>query len=306
MRMRLIACGVVLLASSSASAAAARSFHVEHTYELKDAADLWVPVPTDDPWQRVTNLNIEPASFELVHDPRWGNLAAHLHGPVVAHVAYDVTRVERSADLGRATGRAAPSGYRAWLGPDALVPLDARVRRIAEEVTRGKATPLERARAIYAYVLANVRYEKTGDGWGRGDILWVCDSKHGNCTDFHALAIGLLRASGIPARFQIGYSIPEAASAELPGYHCWADFYLDGAGWIPLDASEAWKHPERRDYFFGHHDANRVTLSTGRDVRFPGMNGGPLNYFVYPYAEKGGQPVTVGRVSRMSALPSAT
>jgi transglutaminase-like putative cysteine protease len=87
---------------------------------------------------------------------------------VVVRVAYDVTRVERSAMSGRATGHNAPSGYRAWLEPDALVPLDARVRRIAEEVTRGKATPLERARAIYAYVLATVHYEKSGGG--RGDI----------------------------------------------------------------------------------------------------------------------------------------
>jgi transglutaminase-like putative cysteine protease len=70
----------------------------------------------------------------------------------------------------------------------------------------------------------------------------------------------------------------------------WADFYLDGAGWIPVDASEAWKHPERRDYYFGHHDADRVALSTGRDIRFPGMNGPPINFFVYPYAEKNGKP----------------
>ncbi len=162
------------------------------------------------------------------------------------------------------------------------------MRKIAADVTAGKTTPLARARAVYDYVLSTMRYEKpagAGQGWGQGDIEWACDKKYGNCTDFHALFIGLLRASGIPARFSIGYAIPTAASGDVPGYHCWADFYLDGVGWVPVDASEGWKHKERADWFFGHHDADRVQLSTGRDVPLPGARGAALNYFVYPYAE---------------------
>jgi hypothetical protein len=38
---------------------------------------------------------------------------------------------------------------------------------------------------------------------------------------------------------------------DIPGYHCWAEFYLDGVGWVPVDASEASKFPAKRDYFFG-------------------------------------------------------
>ena len=91
--------------------------------------------------------------------------------------------------------------------------------------------------------------------------------KYGNCTDFHALFIGLMRASGIPARFSIGYSIPVGESGELTGYHCWADFYLDGLGWVPVDASEAWKHAEQRDYFFDSGHARRMNVvDTGPDV----------------------------------------
>ena len=84
-----------------------------------------------------------------------------------------------------------------------------------------------------------------GQGWGQGDIEWACDKRYGNCTDFHALFIGLLRASGIPARFSIGYAIPTGAGGDIPGYHCWADFYVDGVGWFPVDASEAWKHKDK-------------------------------------------------------------
>ena len=92
-----------------------------------------------------------------------------------------------------------------WLAPDRLVPLDARIRALADKVTRGKPTDLEKARAIYDYVVSTMRYDKTGTGWGNGDIYWACDTQSGNCTDFHALFTGLSRAVGIPAKFVIGF-----------------------------------------------------------------------------------------------------
>lgn len=285
----------VLLLVAAATAATARAesvrtVHVAHEYKVARAATVWVPLPSDDPWQTVRDLHVEGAPWERVYDPRWGNAVARLHPTAAATltIRYELVRRERAADVAHATGRPAPSGYDAWLAADARVPLDARVRKIAADVTAGKKTPLARARAAYDYVLSTMRYEKPagfGQGWGQGDIEWACDKKYGNCTDFHALFIGLLRASGLPARFSIGYAIPTGARGEIPGYHCWADFYLDGVGWVPVDASEGWKHQERADYFFGHHDADRVQLSTGRDVPLPGARGASLNYFVYPYAE---------------------
>jgi transglutaminase-like putative cysteine protease len=178
-----------------------------------------------------------------------------------------------------------------YLGPDQLVPLNDKIKKIAEDVTRGKRTDLDKARAIYDYTLANMKYDKSGEGWGHGDIIFACDAKRGNCTDFHALFIGLCRVSGIPARFSIGFPLPDKrGEGPIAGYHCWAEFYLAGYGWVPVDASEAWKHPEKKDYFFGGHDENRVQLSTGRDlVLRPRQHGGPLNYFVYPYAEADGK-----------------
>jgi transglutaminase-like putative cysteine protease len=274
-----------------------RRFHVEQIYEVKPIpvggkAVLFAPVPQDDPWQLVTGLSISGAPFEIVHEAAHGNAAAVAHLPSgggTLSLSYDIVRRERSVDLGGATGRPAPDGYARWLQDDRLVQV-ARVRSIAAGVTANAVSPLEKARAIYAYVLGHMRYLKEGEGWGQGSLEWACDAKYGNCTDFHSLLIGLLRAAGIPARFQIGYSVPPTAGGELAGYHCWADFYLDGVGWVPVDASEAWKAPEKRDYFFGHHDANRFALSTGRDLSFPGMAGPAQNFFVYPVLEVDGRP----------------
>ena len=76
------------------------------------------------------------------------------------------------------------------------------------------------------------------------------------------------------------------ASGEIPGYHCWAEFYDSHYGWVPVDISEAWKNPDKKDYFFGAHDANRFQLSMGRDIILnPPQAGEALNFFVYPYVE---------------------
>jgi transglutaminase-like putative cysteine protease len=136
-----------------------------------------------------------------------------------------------------------------------------------------------------------MKYDKSGTGWGRGDTLWACDSKRGNCTDFHSLFISMARSQKIPARYEMGFSIPtDKHSGEVPGYHCWSDFYLQGTGWVPVDISEAWKHPEQHDYFFGAHDVHRVQFTMGRDITLsPPQHGLPLNYFVFPYVEVDGK-----------------
>jgi len=101
----------------------------------------------------------------------------------------------------------------------------------------------------------------------------------------------MARSQGIPSRFEIGFPLPaDKHAGEIPGYHCWAEFFEPKDGWIPVDISEAWKHPEKKDYFFGAHDANRVQFSRGRDLELnPKQEGPPLNYFVYPYVEVDGK-----------------
>jgi len=210
-------------------------------------------------------------------------------------VVYDVVRNERltlgiySPHLEAA--KLSDKERKEFLAPDALVPTTGLPAELAVKVTEGKNTPLDKARAIYEYVFTTMRYDKTGTGWGRGDVLYACDAKKGNCTDFHSLFIAMARSQGIPARFEIGFPLPpDKHAAEIAGYHCWADFFDPQHGWIPVDISEAWKHPEKKDYFFGAHDDNRVEFTMGRDLELsPKQDGKPLNYFVYPYVEVAGR-----------------
>ena len=140
-----------------------------------------------------------------------------------------------------------------------------------------------------------MKYDKTGKGWGRGDIYYACDARRGNCTDFHAIFIGYARADGHSRALlhRLSHCQRSMAMGNIAGYHCWAEFYAKGIGWIPIDASEAAKNPAKREYFFGAHDENRVELSKGRDVILtPHQQSSALNYFVYPYVELDGAKFT--------------
>ncbi len=102
----------------------------------------------------------------------------------------------------------------------------------------------------------------------------------------------MARSQKIPARFEMGLSLPEGQnSGQIAGYHCWAEFYTRERGWFPVDISEAWKHQEKKDYFFGAHDVNRVQFSVGRDIELsPQQHGDRVNYLIFPYVELDGQP----------------
>jgi len=149
---------------------------------------------------------------------------------------------------------------------------------------------LTKARALYDYVIDNVRYAKQGI-YGTGDANYACDSKSGNCTEFHSLFISLARSAGIPARFAVGAGIPSARNTGgVDGYHCWAEFYAEDKWW-PVDISEADKYTALATYYFGHHPANRIELSRGRDISpNPMPKSGPINFLAYPVFEMEGEP----------------
>ncbi len=265
---------------------------------------VWIPVPSSDANQTVALKAARgPVRLRPTRAPQFGDrlmYAEILHprsSTAEFTLDYEITRKEYSKgnfqSLMKYNGAdPLPKGIALYLLPNHLVPVDGKIRTLADENTRGAQGPVEEAHALYDFVFHTLRYDKSGTGWGRGDALWACDAKHGNCTDFHSLFISLARAEKIPARFDIGFPLPEGThEGTIPGYHCWAEFWVERAGWVPVDISEAWQTPAKHDYFFGTIDANRVQFSTGRDLTLaPKQAGPPLNYLVYPYVEVDGKP----------------
>lgn len=294
----------------SALAQTQRHFTFHYAFTVKNVAPgepvrVWIPLAHSDAFQDV-KVTAKSGDLPLKQfgQSQYGNEVLYAEGANANQgeykfsVDYEVTRREHIVLVsgkplrGAAKPKPEPKLELArLLEPDRLVPITGAPAQLAAEQTKGAATQLEKAKDIYEYVFRTMRYDKSGTGWGHGDTLWACDSKHGNCTDFHSVFISMARSQKIPARFEIGFPLPVDKSAyELPGYHCWAEFYIDSIGWIPVDISEAWKHPEKHDYFFGAHDVNRFQLSAGRDLKLtPAQEGPPLNYFFYPYVEVAGK-----------------
>jgi transglutaminase-like putative cysteine protease len=313
------ACIITLCATGSAlssfSEATAPQRNFEFTYLTRipplpattTTSRIWIPLPQSDRYQTIGNLKIEtPFTYTKHRDPEYGNEylylqvpAAKVTEPAEVRVSFEVARYEHrvALDARSVTAQSGPTSrdLQRFLQPDRRVPLQGVIADLSAQETSGLQDPLAKARAIYNYVIATMRYDKSGTGWGNGDAIWACTAKRGNCTDFHSLFIGMMRAAGIPARFEIGFPLPaDQHDGAIPGYHCWAEFYVEPYGWIPVDASEAWKHPDKKDYFFGAHDDNRLQFTVGRDIRLdPPQQGDPLNYFIYPYGELDGKPFAV-------------
>jgi transglutaminase-like putative cysteine protease len=260
--------------------------------QITSAARMWLPLASSDSFQTVEVKSVNaPGKQSPLIEREHGNRVLFLElGPEDSgknvEIRYQVRRLEKSAYAAETPDR------KKYLKPERLVPVNEDFRRIAKDVVRGKKGDLVRARALYDHVVDRMRYAKYGEGWGKGDAVYACDARTGNCTDFHSYFIALARAAGIPARFAIGAAIPsERNEGGIDGYHCWAEFFADGKWW-PVDISEGDKNSSLVTYYFGHHPANRFELSRGRDlVVEPGPASGPINFLAYPVLEIGGKPV---------------
>ncbi len=260
--------------------------------ELTDDARMWLPIPETDSFQTVELISLKaPGEHQFLNDRDHKNKVLFLElepadsGQSV-EIRYSVQRREKACYA------ESVNDLKKYLEPTSQEPGSDRFKKEATPVVAGKSSDLIKARALYDYVIDEMKYIKFGEGWGQGDAVHACDSGTGNCTDFHSYFIALARSVDIPARFAIGAAIPSSRNeGRINGYHCWAEFYADGKWW-PVDISEGDKYSSLATYYFGHHPANRVELSRGRDlVVNPGPAAGSINFLAYPVLEVDGKPV---------------
>lgn len=327
-----------------------RKFEFTYTAQIKElpegakSVDLWIPVPQNNKHQKISGLKFELRQRtdiqitdakgesatveievenkpEIKTEPVYENKMAHWKlsaddaRNLTVVMTFECKRREAAAsDISKArelTGTEMKD-MELWLQANKLVLVGGPFVAVADTATKGAKSPNEIAKAAYDYTVSTMKYDKPQDkpGWGKGSTQWACDSKFGNCTDFHAMIMSIGRTKGIPVKFEMGFPLPnrnaakpETSAGPIGGYHCWAKFYLGGVGWVPVDASEAQKYADKRDYYFGHLCENRVQFSNGRDVNLvPKQAGEPLNYFIYPYAEADGKSITVEKAFEFSDL----
>jgi transglutaminase-like putative cysteine protease len=301
----LLACwaSCTLAADQPDSKARTRTFLFTYSATVTDLqpgakARIWLPVPAANAEQEVS---IESKGFPVEpkfgKDELYGNRILYLEaeagkdGAIPLKITYRVKRREVRGPKGDMTED--EKLVARYLKADALVPIGGK----SLELIKDKKLPENQtaaARVFYDVVNGHMRYSKEGTQWGRGDSDWACDSKYGNCSDFHSLFISLARSRKIPAKFEIGFPLPaKHGSGDIPGYHCWAWFKPEGKGWTPVDISEANKAKDNKltDYYFGNLTEDRVAFSIGRDIDLiPKQAGKALNFFVYPYVEVDDKP----------------
>jgi transglutaminase-like putative cysteine protease len=200
-----------------------------------------------------------------------------------------------------------------FLRPSRYVPTDGIVQQTALKATAGATTDIEKARAIYEWVVENTFRDPKVRGCGRGDIRFMLESGDmgGKCADLNALYVGLARSVGLPARHVYGLRIAKsergyksvglATDIATKGQHCRAEVYLREHGWVPVDPADvrkvALEEPpgnrplndeivsRARDSLFGSWEMNWMAYNYAHDVDLPASAGKPLVYFMYPQAE---------------------
>jgi transglutaminase-like putative cysteine protease len=304
---------------------APRTFEVTTRIELDESHDggmAWVPLPLTrtTPYQidrgHTVGGNADKTRVErlagasgAVLVAEWGHMMPPPSLVVTMRVETSDYRVPLTPNGARRT-----AALSAYLAPTKLIPLDGIVKKTADEITKGRATGLAKARAIYDWIVENTVRDPEVEGCGLGDIRGMLEMKNlsGKCADLNALFVGLARASGLPARDLYGLRI--APSAQFPSLgraggnmttaqHCRAEVWVDSIGWIPVDPADVRKLileekkpsltdpyvAKAREQLFGSWEMNWLAYNDAHDVVLPGSKGKPLPFLMYPQAEVGGE-----------------
>jgi transglutaminase-like putative cysteine protease len=197
--------------------------------------------------------------------------------------------------------------------PTKLLPTDGIVKSTAMDITKDSKTDVEKARAIYEWIVDNTFRNPKTRGCGNGDIRYMLESKDlgGKCADLNALYVGLARAVGLPARdvygirvakSELGYkSLGAASETVTKSQHCRAEVYLADYGWVPVDPADVRKvvleeppgnRPlndemvqKARTRLFASWEMNWMAYNFAHDVALPGSSGAPIGFLMYPQAE---------------------
>ena len=96
-----------------------------------------------------------------------------------------------------------------YLAPTELIPTDGIVRQTARDVTKGKLGDIDKARAIYEWIVDNTARDPKTRGCGIGDVKSMLESGNlkGKCADLsagdHVKVRGRLRPNGVVDADQI-------------------------------------------------------------------------------------------------------
>jgi len=292
-----------------------------------------VALPQDnDPSQQVRDLKIEaPYAYRIERDSEGSRVlyleAANPKDKEITIVeTFGLTRREIRDQVDASKARPLTDADRArfakYLEANKHVVIDSEIKKLADEIVGNETNPVLAARKLYDWVLENVEYwvkdPKNKKASPVGSTSYCLTFRTGNCTDFESLWASLARARGIPTQIVYGSFLkPDLrAQDQDQSYHCWAEFYAPGLGWVHHDVAVAdlyhgefpvnadnerllrltvadgvfGNDPAKVNYYFGNLDERRVVWSRNRDLTLtPRQDGEPVNALPKAYVEVDGK-----------------
>lgn len=271
---------------------------------------VWIPYPVSNSTQDISDVKIDGnfSKSGIYREKETGNLALYAEWT-------QPTRNRAITLIFNATGRellkrdfpaeesGIPVEVKEYLKSTRFLPTDGKVKDIALSITNDKQKISEKARAVYQWVVENTVRDPDVIGCGTGEVDKVLAKRGGKCADISSVFVSIARAAGVPAREVFGLRLGKKDDQDMTkGHHCWAEFYVPNYGWVPTDPADVRKMMLVKnldlkgaqnyiDYFFGGVEQYRIALGRGGRGYYlnPRQNNGPLNYFMYPYAEVDGK-----------------
>lgn len=317
--------------SAAAAPAPWRTFEITTHIEVLKPSGLtriWIPAPlsTATPYQRTLGGSIHAAGGKSRTVESRADSLRIVSVEIPSGVKPEVSVIDRvmtrdfAVDLS-APGRPRrpdPAELRHFLLATRLIPTDGIVKQTALQITGRAPNDIDKARAIYEWIVENTYRNPKTRGCGLGNIKFMLESRDlgGKCADLNALFVGLARAAGIPARdvygirvakSGLGYkSLGASSNVVSKAQHCRAEVYLDEFGWTPVDPADVRKvvleeppgnRPiddqmvkQARARLFGSWEMNWMAYNFAHDVSLPGSTR-QLGFLMYPQAETAEGPL---------------
>ena len=216
-----------------------------------------MPLPQSNIYQTVENLNY--IEGKVLTDKNYGNKALYVDRDefvsteYIMETTFDIHTKKMVVDVSKINSiqpydpKSEPC--KLYLGDrgEYIVTSNPYIVKTGDMLWAESEDVIDYARRCYEYVASNFKYIK--GPWRT--LEQILKDGGGECGDFSTLVVNLLRYKGIPSRHNICVTVGG-------GYHVWVDFYLEGYGWVPLDAT--YKNGNPKGDFFGKYDGECIIL----------------------------------------------
>jgi transglutaminase-like putative cysteine protease len=302
-----------------------RTFEVVTRVEVQKPTGvtrIWLPTPlaSDTAYQRGlgNTWSAESGKVSFGTDPRyqagmvWAEFAEGAPAVLLLTSRFATRDITVDVNMPGMVPMEDPAILAKYTQATDLMPIDGIVKETSSKIVKGARTDLQKARALYEWIVENTFRDAKTRGCGTGDVKFMLENDvlGGKCADLNALYVALARAERLPARdvygvrvagSKLGYkSLGRSGGDITNAQHCRAEVYLSGYGWVPVDPADVRKVMLEEDggkplgdpmvvaarqRLFGSWEMNWLAYNTAHDLQLPGSGRGKVGFLMYPQAE---------------------